>query len=70
VKIKGIKIRILGIKITVGADKVRDALLEIAAQAEWARFKAFLEAEGMPSEMAHQAADGARAWIMSEIGDG
>ncbi len=67
-KIKRLKISFLGIKISIGADKIRAWLSALVLGGiEWDRFAAYLMAKGLPTEQAEKAANYARDWLLGEI---
>jgi len=67
-KIRRLKISFLGIKISIGADKIRAWLSALVLGGiDWEQFTAYLMAKGLPTEQAEKAANYARDWLLGEI---
>ena len=67
-KIKRLRVNILGIKITIGEAKIRSWLSALVLGGiEWDRFAVYLMAKGLPSEQAEKAANYVRDWLLGEI---
>lgn len=67
-KIRRLKISFLGIKISIGADKIRAWLSALVLGGiEWDRLEAYLIGKGLPTEQAEKAANYIRDWLLVEI---
>jgi hypothetical protein len=68
-EIKPIKIRIGFIKVTIGADKIREVLASVLVdQVDTAKLAAYLTKKGMPSAQALAGAEYAKEWLRGQVG--
>ena len=67
-KIRRLKISFLGIKISIGEDKIRAWLSALVLGGiEWDRLEAYLIGKGLSMEQAEKAANYVRDWLLGEI---
>ena len=69
-KLKPVKIRILGIKITFGVNRIKEWLSEMVTDSiEWPKMSQHLQLHGMTPDQADAATNYARTWLAQEIAD-
>jgi len=66
-KIKPFKKNVLGIKVTIGSRRIREAVTNLVDQINTDKLTKYLCSEGVPDEYAQKAALGVKAWLVKEI---